>query len=166
MNILQGRVWRFGDHVNTDIIFPGKYTYTFSDPAEMARHAMEDADPEFARNVRPGDLIVAGENFGCGSSREQAVVCLQAVGIAAIIAKSFARIYYRNAINQGLPIVQCSEAVGAIRTGDTVAIDFSAGRLEHAGKSYSFSPLPLEVAEILEAGGLVEYVRRRRKTAH
>jgi 3-isopropylmalate/(R)-2-methylmalate dehydratase small subunit len=159
MDRIEGRVWRFGDHVNTDVIFPGKYTYTISDPAEMARHAMEDADPEFAKNVRPGDVIVAGENFGCGSSREQAVVCLKAAGVAAIVAKSFARIYYRNAINQGLPIVQCPEAVDAIQTGDTVAIDLSAGRLEHAGASYPFAPLPPEVAKILEVGGLVEYVR-------
>jgi 3-isopropylmalate/(R)-2-methylmalate dehydratase small subunit len=163
MNKIEGRVWRFGDHVNTDVIFPGKYTYTINDPAEMARHAMEDADPEFAKSVRPGDLVVAGENFGCGSSREQAVVCLKAAGVAAIIAKSFARIYYRNAINLGLPIVQCPEAVGAIEAGDIVAIDLAAGRLEHAGRTYSFAPLPREVAEILEAGGLVEYVRRQRK---
>jgi len=164
MNKIEGRVWRFGDHVNTDVIFPGKYTYTISDPVEMARHAMEDADPRFARNVRPGDLVVAGENFGCGSSREQAVVCLKAAGVAAIVAKSFARIYYRNAINLGLPIVQCAEAVDAIQAGDTVAVDLAAGRLEHAGKTYPFAPLPSEVAGILEAGGLVEYVRRQRKS--
>jgi 3-isopropylmalate/(R)-2-methylmalate dehydratase small subunit len=162
MNEIKGRVWRFGDHVNTDVIFPGKYTYTINDPAEMACHAMEDADPEFAKNVRPGDVIVAGENFGCGSSREQAVVCLKAAGVAAIVAKSFARIYYRNAINQGLPIVQCPDAVDAIRAGDTVAIDLAAGCLEHDGKTYRFAPLPPEVSAILEAGGLVEYVRRER----
>ena len=163
MNRIEGRVWRFGDHVNTDIIFPGKYTYTISEPAEMARHAMEDADPEFAKNVRPGDIVVAGENFGCGSSREQAVTCLKAGGVAAVVAKSFARIYYRNAINLGLPIVQCPEAVDAIQAGDTVAIDLSEGRLEHASRSYPFAPLPPEVSQILEAGGLVEYVRQRRK---
>jgi len=162
MNRIEGRVWRFGDHINTDVIFPGKYTYTISDPAEMARHAMEDADPQFAAHVRPGDVVVAGENFGCGSSREPAVICLKAAGVAAIVAKSFARIYYRNAINQGLPIVQCPEAVDAIKAGDTVAIDLAAGRLEHAGQSYRFAPLPPEVARILEAGGLVEYVRRER----
>jgi 3-isopropylmalate/(R)-2-methylmalate dehydratase small subunit len=163
MNRIQGRVWRFGDHVNTDVIYPGKYTYTISDPAQMALHAMEDADPEFAKAVRPGDLVVAGENFGCGSSREQAVTCLKAAGVAAIVAKSFARIYYRNAINLALPIIQCPEAVDAIRAGDTVAIDLAAGRLEHNGKAYAFAPMPPEVAEILQAGGLVEYVRRRVK---
>jgi 3-isopropylmalate/(R)-2-methylmalate dehydratase small subunit len=164
MDRIEGRVWRFGDHVNTDVIFPGKYTYTISDPAEMARHAMEDADPTFAANVRAGDLIVAGENFGCGSSREQAVTCLKAAGVAAIVAKSFARIYFRNAINLGLPILQCAEAVDAIRAGDTAVVDLAAGRLEHAGRTYSFAPLPREVADILQAGGLVEYVRRKRGT--
>ena len=160
MNPIAGRVWRFGDHVNTDVIFPGKYTYTISDPTEMARHAMEDTDPEFAKNIEPGDLIVAGENFGCGSSREQAVLCLKAAGVAAIVAKSFARIYYRNAINLGLPIVQCPEVVDAVQAGDILAIDLWAGQLEHAGKTYRFAPLPAEVAAILEAGGLVEFVRR------
>jgi 3-isopropylmalate/(R)-2-methylmalate dehydratase small subunit len=165
MNKIVGRAWRFGDHVNTDVIFPGKYTYTISDPSEMARHAMEDADPEFASKVQPGDLVVAGENFGCGSSREQAVVCLKAAGVAAVIAKSFARIYDRNAINLGLPIIQCAEAVDSIGAGDSVAVDLAVGRLEHAGKSYPFAPLPREVAEILEAGGLVGYVRRRRRVS-
>lgn len=159
---IEGRVWKFGDHVNTDVIFPGKYTYTISEPAEMARHAMEDADPEFAQKVQAGDIIVAGENFGCGSSREQAVICLQAAGVAAIVARSFARIYYRNAINQGLPIVQCPEAVDAIESGDRVAIDLTGGVLEHAGKRYSFAPLPPEVSEILAAGGLVEYVKQKK----
>lgn len=164
MKKIEGRVWRFGDHVNTDVIFPGKYTYTISDPVEMARHAMEDADPEFAKNVGQGDLIVAGENFGCGSSREQAVLCLKAAGVAAIVAKSFARIYYRNAINLGLPVIQCPEVVDRVRTGDTMAIDLSAGRLEHGGKTHLFAPLPGEVAAILEAGGLVEFVRGQRRT--
>jgi 3-isopropylmalate/(R)-2-methylmalate dehydratase small subunit len=162
MERIEGRVWRFGDHVNTDVIFPGKYTYTVSEPAEMARHAMEDADPEFARNVQPGDVVVAGENFGCGSSREQAVACLKAAGVAAVVAKSFSRIYFRNAINLGLPIVQCPDAVEAVEAGDTVAIDLAVGRLEHGGETYEFAPLPPEVAGILEAGGLVEYVRRER----
>jgi len=161
MKRIEGRVWRFGDHVNTDVIFPGKYTYSIHDPAEMARHAMEDADPQFAANVRPGDVVVAGENFGCGSSREQAVTCLKAAGVAAIVATSFARIYFRNAINLGLPIVQCAGVVDAIATGDTMAIDLAAGTLEHAGKTYVFAPLPPEVSEILAAGGLVEFVRQK-----
>ncbi|MBC8448690.1 MAG: 3-isopropylmalate dehydratase, partial [Chloroflexi bacterium] len=100
---IAGRVWKYGDDVNTDVIFPGKYTYSISDPQEMAQHALEDLDPGFVKNVRPGDVIVAGRNFGCGSSREQAVTCLKEAGVGAIVAKSFARIYFRNCINQGLP---------------------------------------------------------------
>jgi len=160
---IEGRVWRFGDNVNTDVIFPGKYTYTITDPAEMALHAMEDADPEFSRKVRPGDIVVAGENFGCGSSREQAVLCLKAAGVAAVVAKSFARIYYRNAVNLGLPIVQCPQVVDEVSEGDRIEIEFSAGRLRHRGETYRFAPLPPEVAEILEAGGLVEFVKRQRR---
>ena len=102
---ITGRVWKYGDDVNTDVIFPGKYTYSLTDPAEMAKHALEDLDPAFVANVRPGDIIVAGKNWGCGSSREQAVVCLKEVGVGAIVARSFARIYFRNAINYALPIV-------------------------------------------------------------
>lgn len=161
MEKIEGRVWKFGDHVNTDVIYPGKYTYTIHDTEEMAKHAMEDADPDFAKNVQAGDIVVAGENFGCGSSREQAVTCLKMAGVAAVVAKSFSRIYFRNAINLALPIVQCPEAVNAIAAGDTVAIDLAAGELRHGDRTYTFSPLPPEVSEILEAGGLVEYVRRQ-----
>jgi 3-isopropylmalate/(R)-2-methylmalate dehydratase small subunit len=103
----QGRVWKYGDDVNTDVIFPGRYTYQLMEPGEMAKHAMEDLDPEFAKNVKPGDVIVAGKNFGCGSSREQAAACLRAAGVQAVVAKSFARIYFRNAINLGLAVLQC-----------------------------------------------------------
>ena len=156
-----GRSWVFGDDVNTDVIFPGKYTYTINDPAEMAEHAMEDADPEFAGKVQEGDIVVAGKNFGCGSSREQAATCLKAAGVACVIAGSFARIYFRNAINLGLPIVACPEIVGRVKPGEKVSIDLGAGTLEHAGVSYSFAPLPAEVFKILESGGLVEYVKDR-----
>jgi 3-isopropylmalate/(R)-2-methylmalate dehydratase small subunit len=158
---ITGKAWVFGDDVNTDGIFPGKYTYTISDPAEMARHAMEDVEPTFAREVRAGDVVVAGRNFGCGSSREQAVACLKAAGVAAVLAVSFGRIYFRNAINLGLPIVQCPEAARAVRPGDQVTIDFAAGHVEHAGQRYSFPPLPGPVMAILEAGGLVESVRAK-----
>ncbi len=113
-----GRVWKYGDDVNTDVIFPGKYTYNVKEESEMAEHALEDLDPGFAGAVQPGDIIVAGRNWGCGSSREQAVVCLKAAGVRVIIARSFARIYFRNAINNGLLPVVCPEAVAAIEAGE------------------------------------------------
>ncbi len=158
---ISGRVWKFGDDVNTDIIFPGKYTYTISDPAEMAQHAMEDAEPRFAKEVQPGDLIVAGKNFGCGSSREQAATCLKAAGIGAVVAKSFARIYFRNAINLGLPIIQCPEIVEHVEAGDELTIEFSKGIITHNGVQYRFLPLPESVMAILETGGLIPYVRKK-----
>ncbi|MCX7049265.1 MAG: 3-isopropylmalate dehydratase small subunit [Candidatus Sumerlaeota bacterium] len=156
---ISGRAWVFGDDVNTDIIYPGKYTYEKLSPAEMAKHAMEDAEPGFAGKVRKGDVIVAGKNFGCGSSREQAAACLKAAGISAVIAKSFARIYFRNAINLGLPVVQCAVAVEAIKPGDEVTVDFTAGVILHGGQTYAFPPLPDSVMSILEKGGLVEHVK-------
>lgn len=158
-----GKAWVFGDDVNTDVIFPGKYTYTVNDPAEMAKHAMEDADPEFAAGVRPGDIVVAGRNFGCGSSREQAATCLKAAGVAAIVAGSFSRIYFRNAINLGLPIATCPAIAGKVRPGDAVTVDLKRGRIEHNGESYSFAPLPDRVRAILERGGLIPYVKDRLK---
>lgn len=160
-DVITGRVWKFGDDVNTDVIFPGKYTYTITDPAEMARHAMEDADSSFAGHVQKDDIIVAGRNYGCGSSREQAALCLKAVGVGAVIAKSFARIYFRNAINLGLPIVICPEVVGKVAPGDMLSISFSLGKLTHKGQEYCFPPLPEEVAGILDAGGLVPYVKAK-----
>ncbi|KUK99515.1 MAG: 3-isopropylmalate dehydratase small subunit [Synergistales bacterium 54_9] len=131
-----GKVWKYGDDVNTDVIFPGKYTYTVSERSEMGQYALEDLDPEFNKNAKPGDIIVAGKNWGCGSSREQAVTCIKERGIAAIVAKGFARIYYRNALNEGLPIVVCPEAVDAIEAGDEISIDFDKGGLiPHVKKS-------------------------------
>jgi 3-isopropylmalate/(R)-2-methylmalate dehydratase small subunit len=156
---ITGRVWKYGDDVNTDVIFPGKYTYSISDPREMAQHALEDLDPDFVGNVRPGDIVVAGRNFGCGSSREQAVTCLKGAGVAAIVAKSFARIYFRNCINQGLPIAQC-DAADSVETGEELAIDFAAGQVTTPRGTHGFPPLSPEVMEILEAGGLVPYVQR------
>ena len=155
-----GRVWKYGDDVNTDVIFPGKYTYQPMEPAEMAEHALEDLDPGFAKAVQPGDIIVAGKNFGCGSSREQAATCLKAAGVAAIIAPSFSRIFFRNAINSGLPVIELAEGTDLIESGDDVGIDFSAGAVEHAGKTYSFPPLPPEVLAILEDGGLIPHVKK------
>lgn len=156
-----GKVFKYGDDVNTDVIFPGKYTYTLSDPTEMAAVALEDLDAEFAKKVEQGDIIVAGKNFGCGSSREQAAFCLKYAGVAAVIAKSFSRIFYRNAINAGLPMVVNKEAPDAIEYGDEVSIDFGKGVLATAdGREFTFPPLPDEVLGIIEAGGLVEYVKR------
>lgn len=157
----KGRVWKYGDNVDTDVIFPGRYTYQLMPPEEMAKHALEDLDPEFAPNVRPGDVIVAGKNFGCGSSREQAAACLKAAGVQAVVARSFARIYFRNAINLGLAVLQCGQAVDALEKGDDVEIDFAAGEIRSSRGTFRFLPLPASVLGILEAGGLLEYTRKK-----
>lgn len=157
----KGHVWKYGDDVNTDVIFPGKYTYAAMEPEEMARHALEDLDPDFAKKVQPGDVIVAGKNFGCGSSREQAATCLKAAGIQAIIAKSFARIFFRNAINQGLPVIQSVEASEAIRQDEEVAIDFQKGEICTDTNAFSFPSFPDSVLGILEAGGLIPYTKKK-----
>jgi 3-isopropylmalate/(R)-2-methylmalate dehydratase small subunit len=157
---ISGRVWKYGDDVNTDVIFPGKYTYSISDRKEMAQHALEDLDPEFVKKVQPGDIIVAGKNWGCGSSREQAVICLKEIGVGAIVARSFARIYFRNCINEGLPIVTC-DAVDSVQTGDQVTVDFGAGTVTTPGGTYNFPPLPPSVMEILQVGGLVQHVQKK-----
>jgi 3-isopropylmalate/(R)-2-methylmalate dehydratase small subunit len=156
----KGRVWKYGDDVNTDVIFPGKYTYQPMTPEEMAKHAMEDLDPSFAANVKPGDIIVAGKNFGCGSSREQAATCLKSAGVAAVIAPSFSRIFFRNAINEGLPVIELAKGTEAIKTGDEIAIDFEAGTVAHAGQTYRFPALPPEVLGILQDGGLIPHVKK------
>lgn len=156
----KGKVWKYGDDVNTDVIFPGKYTYQPMEPAEMAEHSLEDLDPGFAKAVQQGDIIVAGKNFGCGSSREQAATCLKASGVAAIIAPSFSRIFFRNAINSGLPVIELAEGTAAMNTGDEAGVDFSAGIVEHNGVTYNFPPLPLEVLAILEDGGLIPHVKK------
>jgi 3-isopropylmalate/(R)-2-methylmalate dehydratase small subunit len=161
----KGRVWKYGDDVNTDVIFPGRYTYQLMEPAEMAKHAMEDLDPEFAKNVKPGDVVVAGKNFGCGSSREQAAACLRAAGVQAVVAKSFARIYFRNAINLGLAVLQCEEASDALKTGDEVEIDFAGGKIVSCGRVFQFFPLPDSVIGIIEAGGLIEYTKKKLASA-
>ena len=155
-----GRAWKYGDHVNTDVIFPGRYTYTVHDPAEMARHALEDLDPDFAQNVQPGDILVAGRNWGNGSSREQAVQALKAAGVAAIIVKSCARIYYRNAFNNGLPVIIAPEAVDAIEGGDTVRVDLARGEIETPRGTFRFPPPPPELMHMLAVGGLHAYVRQ------
>jgi 3-isopropylmalate/(R)-2-methylmalate dehydratase small subunit len=157
----KGKVWKYGDDVNTDVIYAGKYTYQQMKPEEMASHALEDLDPEFAKNARPGDVIVAGRNFGCGSSREQAAACLRAAGVQAVVAKSFARIYFRNAINLGLPVLQCEEASDVLQSGDDVEIDFAGGKIISGEKVFKFPPLPDSVTGILEAGGLLEWTKKK-----
>lgn len=157
----KGRVWKYGDDVNTDVIFPGRYTYQPMEPVEMAKHALEDLDPEFAKNVKPGDVIVAGKNFGCGSSREQAAACLKAAGVQAVVARSFARIYFRNAINLGLAVLQCAEAAEALNSGDEVEIDFTGGKVISGERVFRFFPLPESVLGIIEAGGLIEYTKKK-----
>ena len=153
------RIWKYGDNVNTDVIFPGKHTYTVSaDPAELARHALEDLDPSFAANARPGDVIVAGRNWGNGSSREQAVTCLKHAGVRAVIASGFARIYYRNAINKGLLLIECPAIVPLAVTGDELELDVEAAELVYAGRWFGFAGLPAEVRGIVEAGGIIEWL--------
>jgi 3-isopropylmalate/(R)-2-methylmalate dehydratase small subunit len=157
---MRGRAWKFGDDVNTDLIMPGKYL-ELVDPKEIARHAMEGADPTFVKRVRVGDIVVGGRNFGCGSSREQAPIGLKQVGVAAVVAESFARIFYRNAINIGLPAIECPGISGAVEDGDTVEIDMAGGIVTNVGnkRSLKLVPMPRFMIEILDAGGLVAYLR-------
>src|SRR5512136_1170802 len=138
---MSGRVWKYGDGVNTDVIFPGKYTYSLKDPGEIAAHALEDLDPAFATDAQPGDVIVAGRNWGNGSSREQAVTALKYKGLAAVVARSFARIYFRNGINQGLLLITCPAAVDAAQSGDTIEIDLNHNVIRLNGREYPFPPL-------------------------
>lgn len=157
---MAGRAWKFGDDIDTDAIIPGRYL-VINDPLELAEHLFEGVRPEMATQVRKGDIIVAGENFGCGSSREHAPLALKGAGITAVVAKSFARIFFRNAINIGLPLFICSEVDG-IRDGDLLEIDMAGGVIHNQsrGESYKTTPLPLFLQEIVEAGGLVEYTKR------
>jgi homoaconitase len=158
----QGRVWKYGDDVNTDVIFPGKYTYTIKDEAEMAKHALEDLDPTFAVNVRPGDIIVGGRNWGAGSSREQAVTCLKAAGVKVIVAASFARIFFRNAVNNSVLPVVCPEAIAAIQPGETISVDIGRCVVACAAGEFPFQPFSPSVQRIIEAGGLLEMLRAAR----
>ncbi len=166
-----GRCWVYGDDVNTDVIFPGKYTYTLTDVNQFAAHALEDLDPDFAKQVQPGDIIVGGKNFGCGSSREQAAVCLKMCGVPVIIAKSFARIFFRNCINNGVLPIVCPQAVEAIRKGDVITVDLAQSliRVDSApsdAETFSFPPLSASVMAIIEAGGLIPMLRRKLGTEH
>jgi len=157
-----GTVWNYGDNVDTDVIIPARYL-NVSSTKELAQHCMEDIDPEFASSVQPGDIIVAGENFGCGSSREHAPLAIKGSGVSCVIAKSFARIFYRNAINIGLPILECTEAVESAQRGDMITVDPSAGTITNArtGKTYKVKPFPPFIMKIIQAGGLVPYTRQR-----
>ena len=157
---VKGRVWKYGDDINTDVIFPGKYTYTVSDPNEMAQYAMEDLDSEFAKNVKENDIIVGGKNFGCGSGREQAVVCIKMSGIGVIIAKSFSRLYFRNCVNNGLYVIVSAEAVDAIENGEEIEVDMDNGTIICGAGTISFPPLPPEVRGIFEDGGLIPHTKK------
>lgn len=158
------KVWFYGDDINTDMLFPGKYTYTCGTAEEIKPHLLEDLDPEFAKGVKPGDIVMAGRNFGCGSSREQPALGLKAVGIQAIVAQSFARIFYRAAINQGLLLIECPKAVRAFRAGDEVSLNPERGVIAIAGKVFTFPSLPPEILAIRDAGGLLPYTRARLRT--
>ncbi len=157
------KVWKYGDNINTDMLFPGKYTYTCSTAEEIKPHLLEDLDPSFSKNVVKGDIIFAGKNFGCGSSREQPVVGLKAVGIKVVVAESFARIFYRSAINQGLILIECPDAVEAYSEGDDINLDVDNGKIVVGGKTFSFPKLPKEILAIRDAGGLLEYTRSKLK---
>jgi len=158
----KGRAFKFGDDVNTDEIIPARYLNT-SDPKELAKHVMEDADPEFPKKVKEGDVIVAGKNFGCGSSREHAPIAIKAAGVSAVIAKSFARIFYRNAINIGLPIFESPEAVEGIEEGDVVEVNPETGIIRNLtkGREFKANPIPRDIRQIMEAGGLMEYAKKK-----
>jgi 3-isopropylmalate/(R)-2-methylmalate dehydratase small subunit len=161
MKLIQGRAWVYGDNVNTDVIFPGKYTYTLTERADIARRALEDLDPTFAANVEPGDVIVAGRNWGCGSSREQAATCLVYNGVGAVIAASFSRIFYRNALNNGLLAISCPAAVTAIVPGERVTVDVARLVVGCRAGEFAFPPLSPSIMGMVEAGGLVAYVKRK-----
>ena len=158
----EGYVFKYGDNVDTDVIIPARYLNSF-DAKELASHAMVDIDPDFASKVQPGDMIVANKNFGCGSSREHAPLCLKASGVSCVIAETFARIFYRNAINIGLPIIECPEAAKGIEAGDEVEVDFDSGQITNKTKGTTFQgqPFPEFMQKIIAAEGLVNYINNK-----
>lgn len=158
----RGRVHKYGDNVDTDVIIPARYL-NISDPVELAQHCLEGIDGEFVKKVSSGDIIVAGRNFGCGSSREHAPLALKAAGVSVIIAKSFARIFFRNAINIGLPIVECEEAVAETNDRDVLEVDLGSGEINNitSGKKFQAEPYPEFMLELISVGGLVEHTRRK-----
>lgn len=157
----QGKAWKLGANFDTDAIIPARYLNT-TDANEMASHLLEDIDPTFIQKIRPGDMIVADDNFGCGSSREHAPLAIKAAGLSCVIAKSFARIFFRNAFNMGLPIFESPEAVEGIRAGDELAVDSEGGTIQNltTGKTYSSQPIPPFMQQLIEAGGLMNYVKK------
>lgn len=161
---MRGKAWKFKDNIDTDLIIPARYLTT-SDTAELAKHAMEDADPNWIKKMKEGDFIVAGENFGCGSSREHAPIALKAAGVSAVIAKSFARIFYRNAINIGLPILESPEAAGEIKEGDTIEVNLAKGQIKNVTSKmvYFAQPFPEFMQKIIKAGGLINYIKKSRR---
>ena len=161
MLMITGKVFKYGDNIDTDVIIPARYLNA-PDRASLASHCMEDIDPEFSTKVRTGDLMVGGANFGCGSSREHAPLAIQAAGIACVIAESFARIFYRNAINIGFPILECPEAAKAIRAGDTVSVDYATGVIhdETTGAVFQAVAFPPFLQQIIACGGLVNYLKQ------
>jgi 3-isopropylmalate/(R)-2-methylmalate dehydratase small subunit len=160
--IIKGKVWTFGDNIDTDAIIPARYLNT-SDPDELAKHVMEDADSEFPSKVKAGDILAARANFGCGSSREHAPIAIKAAGIQAVVAKSFARIFYRNAFNIGLPIFESEEAAGSISEGDEIEVDADKGIIKNItkGEQYRSKPIPPFMQELISAGGLIEWTKKR-----
>jgi len=165
MNKITGKVWNFGSNIDTDLIIAARYLNS-SDPDHLAKYVMEDADPDFPSKVQPGDIIVAGENFGCGSSREHAPIALKAAGVAAVIAPTFARIFYRNAFNMGLPIFELENAEEIIE-GQEISIDLDAGTIENntTEKTYKFTPIPPFMQELLSCGGLMNFAAKEAKNA-
>ncbi len=156
----EGRVFRYGDNVDTDVIIPARYLNS-SDKDDLRKHCMEDIDPEFVKNVQQGDIIVAGKNFGCGSSREHAPIAIKASGVSCVIASTFARIFFRNSINIGLPILECPEAADEIKAGDVLSVDFSTGEItdKSTGKTYKAEPFPPFMQRLIESGGLIGYIK-------
>lgn len=156
----QGKVFRYGDNVDTDVIIPARYLNT-SDPKELAMHCMEDIDKDFIKNVKKGDIIVADKNFGCGSSREHAPIAIKEAGISCVIARTFARIFYRNSINTGLAILECEEAADKIKQGDIVSVDFNTGVITNITKNetYKAQPFPEFMQKIIAANGLINYIK-------
>ena len=164
--ILKGKVWKFGDNIDTDAIIPARYLNT-SDPDELAKHVMEDADKDFPTKVKKGDLLIAEANFGCGSSREHAPIAIKAAGIQAVVAKSFARIFYRNSFNIGLPIFESDEASEKIAEGDEIEVDADKGTIKNLTKNeeYTAKPIPPFMQELIAAGGLIEWTKKRIKAS-
>jgi 3-isopropylmalate/(R)-2-methylmalate dehydratase small subunit len=162
--MLKGKVYKYGADVNTDVIIPARYL-NVSEPAKLAAHCMEDIDKEFLKTVRPGDIIMATTNFGCGSSREHAPLAIKAAGVSCVIAASFARIFFRNSINIGLPLLECLEAVDRTDNQDVLEVDLAAGKIKNLTKGLTFNakPYPEFMSELISAGGLVEYTRKRVK---